>query len=188
MIASTRQPGMGQSSFIPCSMGTTAVAPKHRCKIATIHAKRGRTTKATEVQSQDGDLSLRTIAPGERILVSTSERMDFVEERAQRALKVGLTDVAYAYAYMALEQLLSDLALQHGLKIQKISLAQGSRDLVSRGIISREALDALEQARTNRNRLMHAIVEFLPSAEDVSKLLALGKSLCDEMITTKAQN
>ena len=31
VIASTRQPGMGQSSFISCSMNMAAACPKHRC-------------------------------------------------------------------------------------------------------------------------------------------------------------
>ena len=47
---STRQPGMGQSSFMPRSMDTVAACPKHRCGTATIHAKRGRTTEVVEDQ------------------------------------------------------------------------------------------------------------------------------------------
>jgi hypothetical protein len=140
---------------------------------------------AERVSRQPGwRFELVTISPIERVSVPTPKRMDFIEERAHRASKIGLTDLAYAYAYMALEQILSDLALQHGLNAGRLSITQSSRDLVSRGIISREALDALEQARIDRNRLMHADIEFRPSAADVEKLLVLGQSLRDEMAAT----
>ena len=46
VIASTRQPGMGQSSFVRCSVGTATATPKPQCRAATIHAERGRTTDA----------------------------------------------------------------------------------------------------------------------------------------------
>jgi uncharacterized protein YutE (UPF0331/DUF86 family) len=124
---------------------------------------------------------LVTIPPLEQVALPTAERMDYMESRARQAMNIGLADVAYAYAWTAIEELLSDLALQHGLKVSKASSVHTARDLVSRGVISREALDTIEQARTIRNLLVHAQKEILPSTEDVEKLLALGRHLRGEV-------
>ncbi len=61
-----------------------------------------------------------------------------------------------------------------------------ARDLVSRGVISREIFDGLEQTRSVRNLLMHAETgkEALPSAADVENLLALMRHLSSEMGAT----
>jgi hypothetical protein len=48
MIAPTRQPGMGQNSFIRRAMGAAPANAKHRCKPVTIHAKCGRTVNVVE--------------------------------------------------------------------------------------------------------------------------------------------
>ena len=50
VIASTRQPGMGQSSFMSRSMGTSSAHPKHRFRSVTIHTRCGRATEAMEDQ------------------------------------------------------------------------------------------------------------------------------------------
>ena len=107
--------------------------------------------------------------------------MEAIESRARRAMSVGLNDVAYAYAWMAIQELLNDLTLQHGLKTAEVPLGQAVRELVFRGIVPREAFDTVEQARTVRNRLVHAEQGPLLSAADVEGLLALNRRLRDEV-------
>ncbi len=126
---------------------------------------------------------LVAIPPAEQVSVPTAERMDLVESRARQALHMGFTDLAYVYALAALEALLQGSALQHGSKITKMPLVQATRDLVSRGIISREVFDRLEKARDVRNLLVHAEAGEggLPSVGDVEGLLALAQRLRSEM-------
>ena len=125
---------------------------------------------------------LVTLPPVERVVVPTAERMESIEGRARRTMSAGLNDVAYAYAWTAVEELLNDLAMQHGLGAAKMSFGQAVRELVFRGIIPREALDAVEQARAVRKRLMHAERETLPSSADVEGLMMLGRCLHGELV------
>ncbi len=129
---------------------------------------------------------LVTIPSAEQASASPAEHIAFVESRVRQVMNIGLTDLAYVYASAALETLLGDLALQHGLKVTKMPFAQIARDLVSRGVISREIFDGLEQTRSVRNLLMHAETgkEALPSAADVENLLALMRHLSSEMGAT----
>ena len=122
----------------------------------------------------------------ERVSAPPAGRLASVEGRARQVMDLGLTDTAYVYASAVLEVLLRDLALQHGLKAAKMSSAQIARDLVSRGVISRETFDGLEQARGTRNLLVHAEAgkEVLPSATDVEDLLALIRHLSSEVDAT----
>lgn len=126
---------------------------------------------------------LVTLPPVERVAVPTVERMEVIAGRARRAMSAGLNDVAYAYAWMAVEELLDALALQHGLSVAKMAIGQAVRELVFRGIIPREALDAVEQARAVRDHLVHAEREILPSDAEIEGLLALGRGLRSEMVT-----
>lgn len=125
---------------------------------------------------------LVTLPPVERVVVPTAERMEAIEDRARRAMSAGLNDMAYAYAWTAVEELLNDLALQHGLRAAKVPLGQAVRELVFCGIIPRETLDAVEQARAVRDRLMHAEQEVMPSDANVERVLALGRRLRGEMV------
>jgi hypothetical protein len=131
---------------------------------------------------------LVTIPSVERVSMPTAEDMDFVEKRARQAMDTGLADTAYVYVLGALEVLLSDVALRHGLRATRTSLAQIARDLVSRGIISREVFDKLQQAHSVRNLLVHAEAgkAGLPSVADVEDLLALMQHLRGEMATETA--
>ena len=126
---------------------------------------------------------LVTLPPIERVVVPTADRMGDIEGRARQAMSVGLNDVAYAYAWMAVEELLNDMALQHGLSVANVAIGRAVRELVFHGIVPREALDAAEQARAVRNRLVHAEQETLPSHANVEGLLALGRYLRGEMVT-----
>lgn len=124
---------------------------------------------------------LVTVPSIEQVSVPTAERMDFTESRTRQVIDIGLTDLAYVYAFVVLEELLNDLALQNGLKAAKTPLAQTARNLVSRGVISQEAFSTIEEARTVRNHVMHGDGEILPSPADVEKLLALGQHLRRDM-------
>jgi hypothetical protein len=131
---------------------------------------------------------LVTLAPVEQVSASRAEHMDFVESRVRQVMSDGLTDMAFVYVLGALEAYLEDLASQHGLKVKKAPFAQIVRDLVFRGVISRETFDKLEAARSVRNLWMHANAEKEPppSAADVEDLLALARRLRGEMATTLA--
>lgn len=128
---------------------------------------------------------LVTLPPVERVVVPTAERMEDIEDRARRAMSVGLNDVAYAYAWTVVEELLNDLAVQYGLSVAKMAIGQAVRELVFRGVTPREALDAVEQAHAVRDRLVHAERETLPSNAEVEGLLALGRRLRSEMVTAE---
>jgi hypothetical protein len=67
-------------------------------------------------------------------------------------------------------------------------VAQAARDLVSRGVISRETYDKLEQARDVQNRILHGQSEKtgLPPVADVEDLLALAQHLQSEMAPATA--
>jgi hypothetical protein len=129
---------------------------------------------------------LVTVPSAESAAPPTPERMDLIANHARQVMSVGLTDLAYAYAWSVIEVLLSDLALQNGLKATKAPIGQVVRDLVSQGVISREALDAIEQARAVRNRLVHGEGESPPSAAEVEKLLVLGQHLRRELVAAAA--
>lgn len=124
---------------------------------------------------------LVTLPPVERVVVPTAERMEAIEDRTRQVMSAGLNDVAYAYAWTAVEEVLKDLALQHGLGATKVPFGQAVRELVFRGIIPHKTLDTVEQARAVRTRLVHAEQAALPSDADVEGLLALGRRLRGEM-------
>ena len=72
--------------------------------------------------------------------------MEFIANRVRQAMNVGLTDMAYTYAWSFIEALLNELAVRHGLKARQMSIMHVGRELVVQGIISPEMLNALEQA------------------------------------------
>lgn len=120
---------------------------------------------------------LVTLPPVERVVVPTADRMETIDSRARRAMSAGLNDVAYAYVWTVVEELLNGLALQHGLRAARVPFGQVVRELVFCGVIPREALDAVEQARAVRTRLVYAEQETSPSDAEVEGLLALGRCL-----------
>lgn len=130
---------------------------------------------------------LVTVAPTPQVAAPTAERIASIEHRARHVAGLGLTDMAYAYAWSAIEALLSDLALQQGIKVSKVPFVQAARELASRGVIEREALDALEHARIVRNRTLHAGTDTLPSNAEVEELLKLGRALRDRLAAAEAQ-
>jgi hypothetical protein len=106
--------------------------------------------------------------------------------RVRRAMNVGLTDLAYTYAWSFIEVLLNDLAVRHGLKARQMPIMHVGRELVVQGIVSREVLNALEQAYFIQNQVAHAANNFMPSAEDVEELLALGQRVRTESFAVAA--
>jgi hypothetical protein len=137
---------------------------------------------ADRVASEPGwRFELVTIPSVEKLSIPAAERIDYIAERARQALRVGLPDAAYTYAFSVVEVLLNDLARQNGLDDAKMPLAKLVRDLVSRGVIPHETLDAIEQARAIRNRVVHADEQIVPSVADVERLLALGQRLRSEL-------
>lgn len=131
---------------------------------------------------------LVTISSAERVSASPAEHMAFVENRARLVMSAGHADAAFIYVLGALQVLLQDLASQHGLRVTKASFTKIVRDLVSRGVISREVFDGLEKARNIWYLWVHvnAEKEPPPSAEDVEDLLALLRRLCSEMAEATA--
>lgn len=122
----------------------------------------------------------------EQVSALPEGRVESIEGRVRQVIGIGLTDTAYVYASAVLEVLLRDLALQHGLRAAQMPSAQIARDLVSRGVISRETFDGLERARGFRNILVHAEAgkEVQPSATDLEDLLALVRHLSSEVGST----
>jgi hypothetical protein len=128
---------------------------------------------------------LVTVPSIETLSLPAAERMDAIVEQARAAMRAGLTDTAYAFAWMVLEVLVNDLALQNELKPAKKPFALIARDLVSSGIISRDVLDAIEQVHSIRNQIVHAPETFMPTAANVEKLLALSRRLREELVTAE---
>jgi hypothetical protein len=122
-------------------------------------------------------LELVTIPSVATVLLPTEDHMKRIAGRAQQALESGFADAAYAYAWLFLEVLLCDMAAQHRLEARKKPILQLARELASKGVISRDALDSIEQSREIRNELVHAENESQPSAEHVQKLLSLAEGL-----------
>ena len=131
---------------------------------------------------------LVTVASDGQDQVSAGALVGFVEERARQVMGAGHTDAAYVFASAAAEVLLRDLALRHGLKARKMPPAQTVRDLVSRGIISPDVYDRLEQVYSVRGRLLHgrADKEASPTIADVEDLLTLLRHLDGEMAAATA--
>lgn len=111
----------------------------------------------------------------------TDEHMSLIEDRARQVVAAGGADMAYVYAWGFLEILIPELASEHGLKFSKVPFMEGMRKLVSEGLVSREVLSEVEEAYNVRSRLLHAEREPLPKADDVEKLLALGRRVRNEM-------
>lgn len=130
---------------------------------------------------------LVTVASPPQVVIPTSERIASIGFRAQQVASLGMTDIAYMYAWSALEMLLNDLALQQGIKVSKVPFVQAVRELASRGVIEREVLNAVEQARAVRNRVLHAGTEILPSDADVEELLLLGRTLRSQLAAVEAE-
>jgi hypothetical protein len=124
---------------------------------------------------------LVTVPSVERVSPPAAERMDSIANSTREVVNVGLADAAYVYAWSVLEVLLGDLALQNGLDPAKTSIKQVARELVSQGVISRETLDAIEQAQDIRARIVHGVGKPMPSAAEIEKLLALGRRLCRDL-------
>ena len=103
-----------------------------------------------------------------------------VDARVRRAASLGLTDLAYAHALAALEALLADLSLRHGLAGARTPPERSARDLLSLGLVSGDDLDRIDRARSVRNRLLHAAETALPSVADVEALLALARRISGE--------
>jgi hypothetical protein len=106
--------------------------------------------------------------------------------RVRQAMNVGLTDMAYTYAWSFIEVMLNELAVGHGLKARQMPIMHVGRELVVQGIISPEVLNALEQAYFIRNQVAHAASNFMPSAADVEELLALGQRVRTESFPVAA--
>lgn len=133
---------------------------------------------AERVSGKEGwRFELVALEPPAAGTVPGSERLAAVEARVRRAVQAGLADLAYAYAFSSLEEVLADLALRHGLDGARMPAARALRDLVSLGILSEDDRDRIGHARTLRNRLLHGGDEALPSAADVEAVLALAHRL-----------
>jgi HAMP domain-containing protein len=129
---------------------------------------------------------LVAIPSAETAAAPAVKRMDYMADRARKAMGYGLPDAAFAYAWSIIEVLLVDLAARHGLAASRKPALHVARDLVSRGILSREALSEIEHARTLRKRIVHDETEVLPSAAEVNRLLDLGRRLREELTASAA--
>lgn len=128
---------------------------------------------------------LVTVAAPPQIAAPTAERITSIGVRARQVASLGMTDIAYAYAWSAIEALLNDLASQQGIKMSKVPFVQAVRDLVVRGIVQRNVLDAVQQARSVRNEVLHAETTYLPSDAEVEELLLLARALCDQLVAAE---
>lgn len=124
---------------------------------------------------------LRTVPSLPRALVPSEEGMASIEAQVREVTRLGFTDAAYLFAYAALEELLNDLAVQHGLRVTKMSFVQTVRELVSQGVIPTEALETVNRAREIRNLLVHTREATRPYAADIENLLALQRYLRGEL-------
>lgn len=113
---------------------------------------------------------------------------DYVEGRARELVEAGQTDVAYFFASAAVEAHLTTLAQRQGLITAKRLPAQTLRELVSRGIVSRDVFAGLQQAFGVRDLMLHrAVVEGVsPTAAEVQNLLGLLRRLDGEMAAAAA--
>jgi hypothetical protein len=159
-------------------------------EIKQSHALRGSNDLqevAERVSRQPGwRFELVTVPSIEGVSRPTAERMEFIANRVRQAMNVGLTDMAYTYAWSFIEALLNELAVRHGLKARQMPIMHVGRELVVQGIISPEVLNALEQAYFIRNQVAHAASDFMPSAADVEELLALGQRVRTETFAVAA--
>lgn len=124
---------------------------------------------------------LVTVPADQQASVPSAEHMDAIATRARQAMDIGLTDVAYLFAYSAMEDMLNDLAQQHGMKVARAPFALIVRELLAKGIISRESFELIERARAARNRLIHSERDIQVSVQDVEALLTFGQHLRSEI-------
>lgn len=119
---------------------------------------------------------------------TAADLADYVEGRARELMGAGRTDVAYFFASAGLEAELLLRARRHGLKVAERLSMRALRDLVFKGIVSRDVFARLEKVFGARHLVLRrAIVEeVLPTIADVEDLLALLRHLDGKMAAATA--
>jgi len=96
----------------------------------------------------------------------------------------GLPDAALIYAASVLEELIRDAGAQHRIKGKLHATRAIVRDLAFRGVVGEEAVNALDRAWDQRNRIVHgsasdqnldraAVVELIRACREVQAALRL---------------
>jgi len=99
---------------------------------------------------------LIALGPSPHDVVPPSETtQDRLTERALALYDAGLPDAALIYAVSVLEELIRDAGAQHRIKGKLHATRAIVRDLAFRGVIGEEAVDALDRAWDERNRIVH---------------------------------
>jgi hypothetical protein len=120
-----------------------------------------------------------------RDVVPPSEMtLDRLTERALALYDAGLPDAALIYAASVLEELIRDAGAQHRIKGKLHATRAIVRDLAFRGVVGEEAVNALDRAWDQRNRIVHgsasdqnldraAVVELIRACREVQAALRL---------------
>jgi REase_AHJR-like len=124
---------------------------------------------------------LVTVRSDEPLLALSADRIENIENRVRQLISLDLKDFAYLSVWAVIEVLLSDLASQNGLRVNRSDVLGWARDLSFNGIISADILGTIERARRLRNEVVHEAKNAPPSEREIEELLALARELRDEL-------
>ena len=118
-------------------------------EIKQSHALRGSNDiqeVAERVSRQPGwRFELVTVPSIEGVSRPAAERMEFIANRVRQAMNVGLTDMAYTYAWSFIEALLNELAVRRRLKARQMPIMHVGRELVVQGSSRRKCSTRLNR-------------------------------------------
>lgn len=81
-------------------------------------------------------------------------KLDVLAARSRAAQEAGLQDAALIYALSVLEELIREIGAQHGIKVLRLSARAIVRELAFLGIVGGEAVEVLDRAWAERERIM----------------------------------
>ena len=105
-----------------------------------------------------------------------------VSMEASRLLALDFAKAAFLVTFAAIENLLASAAVLNGINPADAPLAALARDLVVRGLLSRDVYDEIIRWAAFRNASVHGRDTDSPTKRDVETLIALSKRLEDDVL------
>ena len=124
--------------------------------------------------------------PSRRLAVVGADKanLDRLTERSLAVREAGLEDAALIYALSVLEGLIRDIGAQHRLRVDHLSTRAIVRDLAFIGVVDDAAVDVLDRAWDQRDRIMRgedvaasseagAVLELIEACRGVQEAMEL---------------
>ncbi len=139
---------------------------------------------ATAVNQQVGwRLELIHLASRRPAVVGSDKaNLDRLVARSLAARETGLQDAALIYALSVLEQLIQDIGARHRIKVRQLSTRAIVHDLAFLGVVGEEAVDVLDRAWGQRERIMRGVsAEVYPDAGAIPELIDACREVQEAM-------